>query len=290
MVEAQQLLERMASLWLLPQDKEDMNMKNKILLAVLPLIALTSCTAKDVAEAYLSMERGLPTIHVKDSEHVTYLLLSPFGSIESYTTADISTKGVVSELFYENTVVLKADAGTKLPDKTQVKTTVTNAEFRGWAYYDESNDHVWPDYYETVPEVNGLALKAIFDGPTGGSGGGGSGGGGGSTVTSKTWTITALPEWVTEDGCVIFAWAWQNGADGKWYSLEFASATSASFEAPGDIVGMLFVRCAAGTTTPNWNMSTDGPGRIYNQTSDIAVSSGVTSYTCSDWTEYNPSN
>ena len=269
-------------------------MKNKILLAIIPLLSfsLASCTAQEVAEAYLFMEKGLPTIHVKDSDHVTYLLLSPFGSIEGYTSAAISSKGAVSELFFENTVVLLADAGTALPDKTQVKTTVSNATFRGWAYYDESNDHVWPDYYDKVPEADGLALKAIFDGPTGGGGStpaptpGPSGGG---TVTTKTWTVTGMPTWVTDDGCVVFAWAWPQGAEGAWYKLTYTSETSATFEAPSNIVGMLFARCAAGTVTPDWsNTSESDPGRVYNQTSDIAVVSGVTSYVCSDWTEYNP--
>ena len=75
---------------------------------------------------------------------------------------------------------------------------------------------------------------------------------------------------------------------GAWYELTYTNATTATFEAPSDLAGMLLARCAAGTTKPDWSIKTDGPGRIYNQTSDIAVKVGQTSYPCSDWTEYNP--
>ena len=138
-------------------------MKKKLLFTILPLVALVSCGSSNLQGAvYLDYEKGLPTVHVRSSEHTTYLLLSPFGSIENYE--GISTKGEVSEKFFENTVVLKADAGTPLPDATQVKTSVDGASFRGWAYYDPDNENVWPEYYTAVPTANGLPLKAIFDG------------------------------------------------------------------------------------------------------------------------------
>ena len=54
-------------------------MKKKTLLLALPLVTLMSCGTQQVAiQAYLTQENGLPVINLKDSEHVTYLMLSPF--------------------------------------------------------------------------------------------------------------------------------------------------------------------------------------------------------------------
>ena len=261
-------------------------MKNKLLLTVLPLLALTSCGSNPQAfTPYVDHSAGVPTIHMAPGDHVTYLMLSKYGTI---TAAGAPVKGEVSELFYENTVAWVAEAGTALPGKDDVESSVTGATFRGWAYYDEDNDHVWPDYYTEVPAKNGLALKAIFDGTS--AGGGGGGGGGGSPATSITWTVTDMPTWVTADGCVIFAWAWQNGADGAWYALTYTSETSATFEAPSDLAGMLLARCAAGTTEPNWNETGDVAGRVYNQTNDVNTEAGKTSYSFPDqiWKTYTP--
>ena len=248
-------------------------MKNKLLLAVLPLLALTSCGENpQVFTPYVDHAYGLPTIHMAPTNHHVYLMLSKYGTI---TAAGAPVKGEVSEKFYENTVVWEAEAGTNLPGKEFVTSSVSGATFRGWAYYDEDNDNVWPDYYTTVPTTNGLALKAIFDGT---SAGGGSGGGSGSDVTNITWTAIDMPTWVRDDGCVIFAWAWQNGAEGQWYELTYTSDTSATFEAPSDLAGMLLARCAPGTTTPDWDAASDGPGKVYNKTNDVTVESGKTTY------------
>ena len=105
-----------------------------------------------------------------------------------------------------------------------------------------------------------------------------------------TYTVTDLPDWITNDGCVIFAWVWGGSAgNGKWVSLEFTSPTSASFKLSDDITGFLLARCVSGTTEPNWQTKGNEVGRIYNQTDDITVSLGVTTYSCSSWKEYNPS-
>ena len=105
-----------------------------------------------------------------------------------------------------------------------------------------------------------------------------------------TYTVTGMPEWVTNNGCVIFAWAWPSGSEGAWYSLTYGEGekpTSATFSTPTEIAGFLLARCVAGTTEPNWNLkSGNDSGRIYNQTEDIAVTSGTTSYTCSAWKDY----
>lgn len=254
-----------------------------------------SCGTQQVAiQAYLTQENGLPVINLKDSEHVTYLMLSPFGSIEDYN--GVSSKGAFSELFYENTVVLKADAGTLLPDASQVKSSVEGSTFRGWAYYDPNNDNVWPDYYEAVQETNGLALKAIFDGTKTSS----EGGGGVTPITPTgeivTYTVTGFPDWIPNDGSTVFAWSWggDNGT-GKWTAITLQydgtdknySNVTGTFEAPNNITGFNMARCVAGTTTPNWTATGDSEGRIYNKTGDVTVSSGVTTYSSPNWVEYS---
>ena len=163
-------------------------MKKKFL-SILPLLALVGCAGgvnSAIQSDYLvTYQNGLPVVSSRDnpSEHVTYLMMSPFGYL---SLPGAPVKGEVSELFYENTIVWNFDAGEDLPKVDEVKSTVSGATFRGWAYYDEENDHVWPDYYTTVPSQNGVALKAIFDGTDAGgnTGGGGSGGGGGGGVTT----------------------------------------------------------------------------------------------------------
>ena len=171
-------------------------MKKKVLLAVLPVLALVACTSKNTGLAKVAgphyerfEEDGMPAVRdaSNPSDFTTYLMMSPFG----YLSLDgAPVKGAVSELFYENTIVWKADPGETLPDATYVKSTVSGTTFRGWAYYDENNDHVWPDYYTEVPSTEGIALKAIFDGTDAGgnTGGGGSGGGGGGSGGGTTQT------------------------------------------------------------------------------------------------------
>lgn len=194
-------------------------MKKKYLLTLLPILALASCAKAPVESAplsnlennpetvanvdegfipYVDRENGLPVIHRSNSEHTTYLMLSPFGSIEGYSGNISVDPG--TNTHYEHTVVLKADAGDALPTAAQVKSSVTGATFRGWAYYDEDNEHVWPDYYTTVPAKNGLALKAIFDGTiTSGGGSGGGGGGGGTPSQDSKYGI------IFSNGDAVFA-------------------------------------------------------------------------------------
>lgn len=261
-------------------------MNKKILFTIIPLFILSSCQGVDAFKPYLSEENNLPTIHLDASNHVTYLLLSPFGSIENYE--GISTKGKVSEKFYENTVVLNAAAGTLLPDATQVVSSVNGATFRGWAYYDENNENVWPDYYTQVPTANELALKAIFDGAEGE-------GGGGEPATSITWNITSFPNWLPNSSATVFAWAWGGAAgNGKWYTITLThdgvdgayTNVNGSFVAPDNITGFNMARCSAGTVTPNWKATGDNPGRVYNKTGDVTIYSGVTTYASPEWVEY----
>ena len=156
----------------------------KNLFKLLPLLLVASCSTLPAVEEefvpYVDNAYGVPTIHAdRDSTFKTYLMVSPYGSIKVGEQEYV--KGDVSDLFYENTVVWLAQPGSALPGKDDVKSSVDGATFRGWAYYDQNDSTIYPTYYETVPTVEGLALKAIFDGTDAG-GSGGSGGGGG-TVT-----------------------------------------------------------------------------------------------------------
>jgi hypothetical protein len=40
----------------------------------------------------------------------------------------------------------------------------------------------------------------------------------------------------------------------------------------------LLVRCHSATITPNWDVTEDGPGKIWNQTKDKNITYGQTSY------------
>ena len=170
-------------------------MNKKLLLLALPLLALTSCgqAGVNVVDSVISGEEnfelkieekdnftiyyqnGIPHITRAGSSHVTYLMMSPFGSLN---VAGANVKGEVSEKFYENTIIWEAEAGTPLPSSaSEVVSSVSGATFRGWAYYSEDSEEIYPNYYKTVPLQDGLALKAIFDGTES------SGGGGGDTPT-----------------------------------------------------------------------------------------------------------
>ncbi len=237
----------------------------------------------------LHFEQGLPVVYAADTEHTTYLMLSPYGTLDA---AGAPVKGAVSELFYENTVVWKAEAGTDLPGAVS---SVSGATFRGWAYYDEDNDHVFPDYYTKVPAKSGLALKAIFDGAN--AGGGGGGGGGGSQATIVEYTLTGFEDWVPNDGAEVFAWSWGGASGGgAWSKVTLTyqgsdnnyNSVRGTFEAPNDITGFNLARCSAGTTQPSWTVKGDAAGRIYNKTANVDVSSGVVTYTAPNFVDYSP--
>ena len=161
----------------------------KNLFKLLPLFLVASCSTLPAVEEefkpYVDNAYGLPTVHTtRDATFKTFLMLSPYGSIKVGDTEYV--KGEVSDLYYENTVVWLAQPGSPLPGKDDVKSSVNGATFRGWAYYDQNDATIYPTYYETVPTIEGLALKAIFDGSdAGGSGGGG----GGGTVTDTGFGI-----------------------------------------------------------------------------------------------------
>ena len=107
-----------------------------------------------------------------------------------------------------------------------------------------------------------------------------------SGVASKTYTAlqtfkaTSSATWITNNGCVVFAWCWGGGAgEGAWYAGNSDSSGGFTWEAPGDITNFLLARCINGTEEPDWENKSDTPGRVYNKTDDCAVTSGTTQYT-----------
>ena len=132
-------------------------------------------------------------------------------------------------------------------------------------------------------------IIAQYNGVEGTGDNGGGNNGGDAPEGNITYTINSLPTWITDHGCVIYSWVWGgNYGDGCWIPCEFTSSTSVNLLLDGTATGMLLVRCVAGTVTPNWAIKGNEPGRIYNQTNDIALRSGVTTYSCSSWKDYNP--
>lgn len=104
--------------------------------------------------------------------------------------------------------------------------------------------------------------------------------------TKVTYTVNSLPSWTSDGGCVLFAWVW-NGSGSSWVSVSL-SGTTATFEVDAELTGFLIVRCAPGTTEPDYNKSGDGAGRIYNKSADIICSAGVYAYSCSGLPDYSP--
>ncbi len=110
-----------------------------------------------------------------------------------------------------------------------------------------------------------------------------------------TYAVTDIPSWITDDDCIIFAWAWASGASGQWYACNYTSideqghATGLTFDTATEMAGMLLVRCIKDTETPNWDEKGNNPGRIYNKTKDFTLTSGVYEYSAPNdmWVSYN---
>ena len=186
--------------------------------------------------------------------------------------------------FLENAIKITGKAGQDaLPGKADV-TATSGATFSSWVYYAGGGA---PTAFDKIPLYKDLVLLANFTGGNGTNPGGG--GGTSQPEGSVTYTVTSLPDWIQNDGCVIFAWAWSANDQGSWRTLSYGSNADASFTVEEELTGFLLARCASGTTTPDWTKSDNGAGRVYNKTSDITCTSGTYSYACSEWTSYNPS-
>lgn len=101
-------------------------------------------------------------------------------------------------------------------------------------------------------------------------------------------TVTATDNWIWNDNVEIFAWVWGGFYDnGQWVKAS-GSGTTINLTIYDDTVGFNFVRCAAGTTEPDWNASGDNIGRIYNKSPDITFVKGTTTYSAGAFVENNP--
>ena len=101
-----------------------------------------------------------------------------------------------------------------------------------------------------------------------------------------TYTIVDCPSWWGSDGVALFANAWDYNDVADWYVVTLNNGV-ASFEVDVEMKGALLVRCYAGTTVPDWSITSgDVDGRIYNQTADINFNIGVYSYSCPAYMDY----
>lgn len=103
-------------------------------------------------------------------------------------------------------------------------------------------------------------------------------------------TITGIPDWIGNDGCKVFVWAW-GGAEasgGKWYTAALTNDTLV-VTLPAGATGFNMARCQKDTVTPDWNQKEDSAGRVYNKTGDVTLQAGVFTYTSPAWSGYSPS-
>ena len=109
-----------------------------------------------------------------------------------------------------------------------------------------------------------------------------------------TYYISDFADWTPKYGATVFAWAWGGdaGYPGAWYQVELfydgdpddAFNVAGTFKAPRNIEGFVLIRCAFGTTTPDWEVVGDEEGRIYNKTSDVAIIGA--SFVAPEWENY----
>lgn len=108
-----------------------------------------------------------------------------------------------------------------------------------------------------------------------------------------TYKATNLPEWITNDGCVIFAWVWSPSDEGSWkscvYEPDVEKPSYVSVSVDEELTGFLLARCQGETTEPDWHHTEDSAGRVYNKTADMACTAGTYEYDGSSWVEYTPS-
>ncbi len=250
----------------------------KKIIALLPLLFLVGCSQAKTSvvsskealqEAMYQVSydsRGLATISKKsvgEGSHITYLMMSKYGQINVDGT---QVKGVdVDEMFLENCIVYKSEAGAALPADSTVTSDLYGVTFRGWFQY---NDKVYPDKLTTVPAVSGQKVFAIFDGPTGGggsSGGEGSGGGsgGGTVSTGFGILVNDTPVQATYKG---------TNMDGKEEYL--ASRVTIN---QGDVFSLYdFSNGGTWAVSPNaWSFGDSGTGTVWKE----YIRMGTTSYT-----------
>jgi hypothetical protein len=111
------------------------------------------------------------------------------------------------------------------------------------------------------------------------------------SIGSNVTVSVTVPDWVWNDSAVIKAWVWGDTDTGSWTAVSKTNATTASITFATDTTGFLLARCASGTTTPDWSITSgDSAGRIYNQTENVTFTWGTTEYDTADlWKGYGVS-
>lgn len=168
---------------------------------------------------------------------------------------------------------LELNSGFEMP-------IISEEGFSGWGTTSSNNSgqaylgyHKLSDFFKDIDNTRTLKLYAKYNVPT---------------INQVTYTVTSLPSWLNDNDCVTFAWVWSTNDAGSWHYLNYTSASSATFTADEELTGFMLVRCYKGTTIPNYSVTGNNVGRVYNKTDDINCSSGVYSYSASSWQEYNP--
>ena len=207
-----------------------------------------------------------------------------------------STSGSIPEGYYE--VTFETRGGTEIAPQV-VKSgekatkpandpTNTGSTFTGW--YKDFDAVTLFDFEDpiTAPTTIYAGWDLDWNSFYGGQGTSEGGGGGGG---SYTYTITDLPSWIKDDGCVLFAWVWAPGDGGSWHSTTYVGST-ATFTVDVELTGFNLARCIGTTVTPNWEIHDPDyttPGRVFNKTNDFTCSSGSYSYSAPDskWVQYH---
>lgn len=105
-------------------------------------------------------------------------------------------------------------------------------------------------------------------------------------VDNYIYTVNNCPDWIRNDGCLIFAWVMSAGYVDTWVPVYFVDSTTVKFGTNYELDSFLLVRCVSTTTQPSWEARGNEAGRIYNQTYDISCTSGVYTYASGEWRGY----
>jgi hypothetical protein len=230
------------------------------------------------------------TTTVKDAETQVADANSHYSTISKFAKVKSQTPALIKGAYEVN--ALEAGSSTGQYGVT-ITRTLGNESYKYHVNFSNSSLEVYNDSaVKSIPARSAILTKngkvvASYNGVSGSATNNGSSGNSGDLVKGKL-TINSLPTWITDAGCQIFAWVWGGDyGNGQWIECTYTSATSLEINLDKSATGMLLVRCVAGTTTPNWDVTGNNKGRIYNQTEDISLVSGKTTYQCSNWKEYN---
>lgn len=232
---------------------------------------------------------------------VKALWLTPIQLSDSYHGYDISDYETVDPK-YGSSVSPNAFAGfvTSSSALADYKDLIAAAHEKGMKVIMDlvlnhtSTNNVWFNKSANLDATYRGYYQWAYNGDSGEGGGGDSSSSSSSEDATGSYVVTGNPNWIANDNAAVFAWAWPSGENGAWYNVNIgtpgtggadAKELTLSFDAPDNMVGVTFARCVAGTTTPDWNVSGDNAGRIYNQTEDITLD-GPGTYSGASWKEY----